>query len=152
MEVGTIVRISGLQSAAGQGMNEKLGEIFPQPGARTTTADNRLKVVLTLDRKVKIAAIKPENLQLVLTDQEAAVMSVKTERDLLELGPTVIREHMRQSNRFNVEELPGMSAAEIVAGIRENNAHLMQALKMPVEFRRRYQIDSATIVGMLEGA
>ena len=77
-------------------------------------------------------------------------MSVTTERDLLELGPTVIREHMRQSNRFNQQELPGMSAAEIVAGIRGNNAHLMQALKMPVEFRQRYQIDSATIVGMLE--
>ena len=38
MEVGTIVSISGLQSAAGQGMNEKLGEIYPQPAR--TTADN----------------------------------------------------------------------------------------------------------------
>lgn len=74
MKPGAIVRISGLQSEKGKPMNNHCAEIM-----EIQEKTGRIGVVLTLDRKIKVASIKPENLTLELSVLAAVKKSVSVE-------------------------------------------------------------------------
>lgn len=104
---GTIVRIDGLQSEAGMRMNNKLAEVL-----HVQEDTGRIHVALTLDKEVKLAAIKPENVAVELSVPEAAKKSMQSERKARERDEKAdIAEYNRKARQVS---LAGMSAVQIV--------------------------------------
>jgi len=119
---GAIVRISGLQSEAGQKLNQQLAEVL-----EVQKKTGRIGVILTMDRKVITRSIKPENLTVELSVLDAAKLSIETERMGRERERTQAENAGSSGDDASWEAMEGctalerMSASEIVRKIREND-------------------------------
>jgi hypothetical protein len=127
--VGDVVRISGLQSAAGQAMNECLAEVYEPLNTET----GRVGVMLTVSQwTIKQAAIKKENLTVELSMRDAAVQGSKLEKKVAKHEMDDIEQERYEKNcRKLAKRIPSMSGAEIVRRIREGDKDICPALVLP---------------------
>lgn len=126
---GAIVRISGLQSDAGRKMNGLRAEIL-----ELLETTGRIRVALTLDRRIKIVAIKLENLALELSVLDAVKQSMRLEKEAQQRAergepPRDVTGFVPGAERI-AERLPNMSGKEIVRRIRIDDQAVIKALCM----------------------
>jgi len=94
----------------------------------------RFRVVMTLDKKIKLAAIKPENLTVELSVLDATKRCAEAERVGRERASAMteayVDERMVNAYRLN-RRISSLSGETIVQRIRENDRDLMQAFFLP---------------------
>jgi len=119
------VRISGLNSNQGRPMNGRYAEII-ETSPKDAAGVGRLGVALTLDHnKIKVAAIKRENLTLVLSVLDAVKKSLEGEEKLFEsLVQRQIQPHKAPLN----DTIHTMNPKEIVRRVRAGDGTVIQSL------------------------
>lgn len=129
MKPGAIVRIAGLQSEAGIKMNGRLAEVL-----EVDEKTGRIRVALTLDQKIKTAAIKPENLTVVLSVLDAVKQSIELEKetqDVLGRHEASFEDEFGEEIVQTRKRVPSLSLEEIIRRVREGDKVLMNALCVP---------------------
>jgi len=94
----------------------------------------RFRVVMTLDKKIKIAAIKPENLTVELSVLDATKRCAEAERVGRERASAMTEAYVdeRMVNAYQLNRrISSLRGETIVQRIRENDRDLMQAFFLP---------------------
>lgn len=122
-KVGAIVRISGLKSNQGRRMNGRYAEII-ETSPQEPSSVGRLGVALTLDRKVKVAAIKRENLTLELSVLDAVKKSLDPEKCF----ETLAQKQIASDESPMKDTIHTMNPKEIVRRVRAGDGAVIQSL------------------------